>query len=109
MEYPKVFDSCPNCGSTESFAAIETQEEIEKGNLAKDSKTPIMFSQTRIFNPKDNRVLLFRKQFPLLLGFYDVCIQCGTIYCKEMHKTVGVMDVEVKQEPPDIPPMFGRG
>ena len=111
MNYPVTFSKCPACGFSKSFAELETKEEIEKGNLPEGSKIPIMVSQSRIFNPKDNRILLFRKQFPVLAGFFDVCTKCGCLYCKEMQKGVGVIDVKVKPKSlgPDIPPMFGKG
>ena len=112
MDYPIKFESCPNCGSTERFGEIETQEEIKKGNLLKDSRTAIMLSKTMIFNPEDKRVLLFRKQVPVLVGVFDVCCSCGTLYCISMDKGTAVIEPQLgKNVPPgnNTPPFFGKG
>ena len=109
MDYPIRFESCPSCGSTEKFGEIETQEEIVKGNLPQDSKTAIMLSKTMIFNPKDNRVLLFRKQVPVLIGVFDVCCNCGCLYCVEMQRGTGVVEPQVGPPGGDTSPFFGKG
>lgn len=107
IEYPKTFTACPNCGSTERFAEIETLEEIKKGNVSEGSRTPILISQTRVFDPNVKSILLYRKQIPVLLGFYDVCCACGTLYCCEMQKATGMVEPQIKGNHP--PPPFGRG
>lgn len=107
MDYPVVFSKCPVCGSTERFAELETAEEIKKGNLPQDSRIAIMISKTMLFNPKDNRVLLFRKEVPVLVGIFDVCTKCGTLYCTEMQKGTAVIEPQVGPKPE--PPVFGRG
>ena len=108
MNYPKTFSSCPVCGSIERFGEMATQEEISKGNLSIDSKTAIMISRTMLFNPKDSGgVILFRKEVPVLVGFYDVCCNCGCLYCVEMQKGVGVVEPQAgPKSGQDIPPFF---
>lgn len=108
MEYPKKFEKCPCCGSTTTFSELETQAEIEKGNLKTGTKIPMIVSQCHIVNPQDNSVLLFRRQFPLLVSFLDTCTECGCIYCREIHKTVGVLDVGVKGKGPGLGPVIGN-
>lgn len=111
MDYPKEFKSCPNCGSVERFSELVAQEEIAKGNLSKDTKTAIMFYRTMIFNPNDQKVLLVRKQVPVLMGVFDVCTQCGTLYCVCMDKQVAVVEPQVRSHGGDgsMPPFFGKG
>ena len=110
MDYPVTFGMCPVCGSTDRIGELETQEEIKKGNLPEDARTAIMLSRTMLFNPKDNKVLLFRREVPVLMGIFDVCRNCGTLYCIQMDKGIGV--VEPKMGPghgENTPPFFGRG
>ena len=110
MNYPVVFSKCPVCGSAERFMELETQEEIKKGNLPQDSRIAVMISKTILFNPTDNRVLLFRKEAPVLVGIFDVCIQCGNLYCTEMQKGIAVIEPQVGPRLDDnILPFFGRG
>ena len=110
MEYPKRFESCPSCGSTGKFGEIETVEEIKKGNLPKDSRTAIMLSKTMIFNPQDSKVLLFRREVPVLIGVFDVCVNCGCLYCVEMQKGVGMVEPQVGPgRGGNTLPFFGKG
>ena len=110
MDYPVRFDKCPVCGSTDRFGELETQEEIGKGNLPGDAKIAIMVSRTMLFNPNDNRVLLFQREVPALVGIYDVCCECGCLYCVEMQKGIGVITPQVGPIPSgNTPPFFGKG
>ena len=110
MEYPATFSKCPVCGSVDRFGELVTQEEIEKGNLPEDSRTAIMLSRTMVFNPKDNRILLLRKEVPVLIGIFDVCCNCGCLYCISMEKGLGVIQPQVGPRPGgDNLPFFGKG
>ena len=109
IEFPVTFSQCPVCGSTERFGETVSQEEIAKGNLPKDSRTAIMLTKTMVFAPRDNRVLLARREVPVLVGIFDVCCSCGTLYCISMEKGVGVVEPQVGKPGGDTPPFFGRG
>ncbi len=110
MDYPVIFSNCPVCGSIERFMELETQEEIKKGNLPQDSRIAVMVSRTILFDPKDNRILLFRKEAPVLVGIFDVCTQCGTLYCIEMQRGTAVIEPQVGSRlDDDTLPFFGKG
>lgn len=112
MDYPKTFNVCPVCGSTEKFGETVTQEEIEKGNLSEDSKTAIMLSKTMIFDPQNNQTIIARRQVPVLVGIFDVCCSCGALYCTEMRKEVGIIEPQIRRSNhpgEDTLPFFGRG
>ena len=112
LKYPIEFDKCPNCGSTRRIIEIETNKEIEKGELGRDSKIPVLSTTSRIFNSNQmQKLFVLSKEIPVLFGYYDVCAQCGTLYCVAMQKGKGI--VEPRQQPPSseqqMPPLFGRG
>ena len=114
MNYPIKFNKCPACGSTNRIAEIETQSEIEKGNLPQNARIPMMASQARLFDPQDNRILLARREIPVLMCFIDVCADCGCVCAVEVHKAKGVIESRVGQPKgnlpmEEIPPFFGKG
>lgn len=110
--YPKMFESCPNCGSTSRVIEKETQEEIAQGNLGVGTKLAAMIVRTAIFNPNDAKLLASR-QFPVVVSFFDICDDCGTVYCCEIQKGSAVAKPQMRQGgnndfppfPGPIPPM----
>ena len=101
MDYPKTFSSCPCCGSTNRFAEQETKEEIEKGHLKSSARVPVLVTRSQLFDFSDMQTILARRSFPVLVGFFDVCSDCGSIYCCEMQKATGVIDPQIRTKPPD--------
>jgi len=89
LKFPIDFDSCPNCGSTRRLAEEVMRKEKDKGKVGEDTK-PFAFSgQSLMADP--------RKTFlsaPILLTFYDVCADCGTVYC--VHAELGTATPQMK-------------
>ena len=111
LNYPIIFDKCPNCGGTRRIIEIETNREIEKGELKPGSKVPVLVTTSRIYDPTQiQKLFILSKEIPVLFGYYDVCADCGTLYCVAMQKGKGVIGAQ--QPPPSteqMPPFFGRG
>ena len=103
------FDKCPNCGSTERLIENEVNEEIKKGRMSKKSKAYSQRTSTLIFNTDDQKLLVISKRAPAIFGLFDVCAECGVLYCVEMHKEEAVIEPQMsgKQEFP--PFAFGKG
>ena len=87
MRYPKVFEVCPACGSNDKVIATETDEEISNKHLSVGTKMAVLITRTPIFNPKDAKILS-KREIPVILAFYDICYDCGTLYCCEVQKTI---------------------
>lgn len=107
LQFPIEFDKCPVCGSTRRLVALVTDEEIEKGNIKKETKGKIPFLSGRaaIFDPTALKLISIPSHCPVLVGYFDICLECGTLYCTKIEKHIGHVQVERK---PGIPP-FGKG
>lgn len=75
--FPKTFDSCPNCNSKRRMADMIVQELIAKG-ANKALKAWVVMNQSKIADP--TRTTLTD---PVLITIFDVCYDCGTLYCIE--------------------------
>ena len=98
IKYPKTFTECPCCGAETAFAKVETDNEIEAGKMKKGSRTPFLALRAPIFDPNPTGVLIASRQIQMLTGFFDVCTECGTLYCVEMKKEVGIAQTQVQQQ-----------
>ena len=113
MDYPIKFESCPVCGSKSRIIEMETNEEIEKGNLSSETRIPVLFTQSKLFNPDDKTFLLARRQITVIMCFFDVCSDCGTLYAVEVQKGIGMIEPQIIRGPmppgQDMPSFFGKG
>ena len=114
MNYPKKFDKCPCCGSTKTIIAEETEEQIVLGKLPEGSRIPALVTQSQIINMQDKKLIIARRSFPMILGFCDICSDCGTLYCVEVQRATGIIEPRVGGSPsggntsePQFP--FGKG
>ena len=111
ISYPIQFDACPACKSTRRIIEMETQKAIEAGDLRPDAKIPILATRTLIFNP-NTALVIEVKRVPALYGYYDVCADCGTLYCIAVEKSLAEVQLQ-KQPPPSFGgfgfPVFGKG
>lgn len=107
MEYPIKFNVCPCCSSPRRIIEEETLAEIAAGRLKAGARIPALVTQSALYDPKSMSTLLIRKQIAVMVGFYDVCAVCGTLYCVEMQKQSTVVDPQVQK---NMPPMGdGKG
>lgn len=106
IKFPIDFTNCPNCGSERRIAESVTNEEIAKGSLKLGQKTPFIVSRAVIFDPT---VKLFGKKALVLLGIFDVCADCGTVYCIHAEKGTGTVEPQIPPPTDRMPPGFGRG
>lgn len=102
-EYPLKFEACPNCSSKSRVAEETAAEEVGSGHLKVGTRIAVIISRTAVFDPSDTTIIA-KREIPILTGFYDVCAECGTMYCVEMQKGMGVAEPQVKRPGGD-----GRG
>jgi len=69
------FTTCPICGSERLQANEVLQKEIEKGRMPKNSKA-FLFTHQSIIAAGQNWL-----SAPMVMSFYDVCMDCGTVVC----------------------------
>ncbi len=96
----KKFSQCPVCGSTERIVETETKKEIEAGNIRPNMRVPASISQSQVLDVHNQKILLTRRQFPMMIGFYDICASCGTLYCVEIAKNIGILEPKMQSRPP---------
>jgi len=97
MEYPKKFDVCPNCGSMVRIIEAETREAASKGKVGVDMKTGCIMTQTPIFDPTKVAVIA-PKKVHIIMARYDVCADCGTLYCVEVQRDEGTATPHVRRD-----------
>ena len=108
MNYPIKFKACPLCGSESRIVETETQSLISSRDLAVGTRIPAMISKSTLFDPASTHVLA-RKEVPVLMGFYDVCTDCGTVYCVEMQKVKALIEPQIQRDNHGGMPFMGRG
>ena len=75
-KYPSLdIKQCPNCGSTRRLADEVLQQQIKEKKMPKESAAFIM--------PYKSVVAMGDRWLsaPCIFSFYDVCVECGTLYC----------------------------
>jgi hypothetical protein len=92
MDYPKKFPKCPNCGSEVRVIESEAKEEMAKGNIKVVTRATCMVTETAVFDPTS--LIVAPREVPMIRAFYDICADCGTLYC------IGLEKGAVRAEPP---------
>jgi len=97
------FDKCPNCKSPSKVVGDEVDKAIVAGEFPKGRKLAALDVQT---------IVMDKSQTPKMLGAgfqrtgvrlrFDVCRECGTMYC--VNYEVGRVAVSKEQGQP--PPFF---
>ena len=93
IKFPLKFEECPNCGSTRRVANEVLEKEKLKNNVGLGVNAFLFQHQSMIADA--------RKPFlsaPIILTFYDACVDCGTVYCVHMDVKVGMPSMG-KQSP----------
>lgn len=97
IKYPLNFDKCPVCGSERRVANEVMRGEKEKNKISPGAKAFLFNHKTVI---ADQRVV--QLSVPAVLSFYDVCVDCGTLFCVHV-------DVKVAMPGPDQEPQRPPG
>lgn len=96
---------CPNCGSTEFLVESTFQEEavarsIDASKISpKPGLTQDPITQVYVFSTNIGIQLGIDIQTTVTGIVLDACMQCGTIFAKEMYKGKGKLDVGQQQPP----------
>jgi len=94
IKYPIRFDQCPSCGSVIRVMEREVNRAIILGNLPPKIAIPALITESHIIDKR--QPLVSAKKFPVLVCFYDVCANCGTLYCREVIKREGLAQPKPK-------------
>ena len=96
MEYPKIFEACPVCKNKVRIVESERNAQVEAGVMNPKATIPALFTQSFMFDPNDKSIILARRQVPMLLASYDICSECGTLYCTRVEKKMIMMEPGIK-------------
>jgi hypothetical protein len=102
MDYPVMFNVCPCCSSPRRIIEEETHAEIIAGRLKAGARIPAMVTQSALYDPKSMSTLLIKKQITVMVGLYDVCRDCGNLYCVEMQKQTATVDPQIQGKMPPV-------
>ena len=79
----KDFTQCPNCQSTKRVAGEVLLRQIEAGKMPKTSIAYLFTHQSVIAAGT-------WLSAPMIISYYDVCEDCGTVYCIHVEERVAV-------------------
>jgi len=82
------FIQCPTCGGTRRLAGEVLKLEQEKGKIPKESNV-FLFAHQSVIESVIARSLNWLSA-PIIFSYFDVCVECGTVYCihAEIQKAV---------------------
>lgn len=69
------FDHCPACGSFRRLAESVAAQEMAKGKLPPNQKSPLGLYSIAITNPGIGSL-----SCPAITAFVDACLDCGCLY-----------------------------
>ena len=107
-DFPVQFDKCPVCGSERRLVEEEVTKEIAEGKLSPGTMIPALMSQSVMYNPIEGSRILARRLVPCLVGIYDVCADCGTLYLHVMVKQAVGIEPQAQQKQ-NFPGSSGNG
>lgn len=81
LKFPLSWTKCPACGSEARVGEIMLKNEQEKGRVGLDAKPHLFHEQTLFADPRKPILSI-----PVVYSFYDVCADCGMVYCIHMEK-----------------------
>jgi len=84
-QFPLTFDQCPNCSSTRRIANEVIQEQKDAGKAGENTQAWLFSHQSMIADMSRTHL-----QVPVVMTYYDVCMDCGTTYCIRVEKAMGV-------------------
>ena len=93
IKFPLHFTECPACRSTRLVANEVLEVEKEKGKAGPAVIAFILQCQSAIADPTKTVLSM-----PVILSFFDICADCGTVFCVHAELRTGVPGV--KQAPP---------
>jgi hypothetical protein len=106
---PKTFDQCPVCGSPNKLGLQYLQYLRETKQIHQDSfKGGLMHQIPMLDQAHPPTILGPRFKVKVLAVFWDVCAECGTMYCTKFDviEGVGVTERPPGSLTPPPPPNF---
>ncbi len=93
----KVFTKCPSCGGENTVMKDAVQKEIDKGTMLEGTRIPAFYSSVPIMSPTSK--LLAPKTVPVATFIFDVCSDCGCVYCIQVIEDVGQVQMRPQKSP----------
>ncbi len=84
IPFTKAFKECPSCGSTNRVANEVIQKQKDEDKVRKDVRAWLFSHQSMIADITKPHI-----QVPVVISLYDVCMDCGTVYCIEVGVRMG--------------------
>ena len=88
------FTKCPVCWSEKRIAKEVGEQQVEKGNLPKGLHAFMFQHQSVIAGAPGTWI-----SAPVILSFYDVCKDCGTVYCVHTETRIVVQGGKMPSKP----------
>ena len=99
IAFPVLFDHCPTCGCKDRLGEAAMQELRDNGMLPKEAFKDGMWWQMPMLDQAHPPTIL-APTFTIKVAttFFDICAECGTVYCTkfDMLNT----QAQVQQQPP---------
>lgn len=97
MTLPVVFNKCPHCGGTKLLARDYLNQLRDEGAIHKDSFKGSLQHQIPLVDQAHPPTILAQViKIKVLVVQFDVCADCGTMYC---------VNFECKEAPAQMQPM----
>jgi len=101
MTLPKTFDTCPICNSNKRLGAGLIQELKDENKLHKDSfNSGLMHQVPMLDQAHPPAVIALQFKIKVLLIYWDVCGECGTMYCTKFDCAEMPAQVQMQQPQP---------
>lgn len=99
MIFPITRDACP-CGCKERLGQKIITRLIEKGILSKGLFPDGPMLQIPLVDSKRIQTLLTpTTKIPIITVYWDICKECGTMYCNKLSLDIKDVPVQVQQMP----------
>lgn len=96
--FHKVFDKCPNCGSSLQFLKELGDEVKAKGQARQNWNMRLDVKQGLVFDPVKQLTVLIGAKLPGYAIMTDICMECGTIYAVELRRIEDTVKVLPKSD-----------
>ena len=106
----KIFDKCPNCGSTNQFVGSLAKEVKKRGLIPENVSFYAEIAGGTVIDPKALQRLPIGSSFPAYQICKDVCTDCGTIYAAKLVLMVATKTIQpIQRAGPGISGLGGPG
>lgn len=100
MTLPVVFEKCPHCEGTKRLGISYFNQLRDEGLMHKDSFTAGLMHQIPLVDQAHPPAILAQMiKIKVLYIYWDVCADCGTMYCTKFEAKDMPAQVQMQQAP----------